>query len=186
MKISELPPEIRELAEKNRAADTVEPGNKWDSLHAAFDWDKTPEKKDFWRIWWHAKTEAEALLAIASEQEEALAVLAALNRSEPVNPLATIPSPETLRPLMEAALAVMEPNDPAKAHMAATVAIHSDNGLPSYSVYFNVDQRYFYGHGNTPAAALEQFRENYRPPLTTETRIAAPRAELAKLEGSNS
>ena len=186
MKISELPPEIRALAEKNRAADTVQRGNQSDYLVNAFQFNDTPEGFDFWHKWHIAKSPAD----VAREQEEARAVLAALNRSEPVSPLARIPSPETLRPLLEAALALMAPNDPAKPYVRASLTASADVFGPVYTLYFydysQTPSREAYGAGSTPEAALETFKAKYQPPLTTAGRIAALKAELAKLEGARS
>ena len=97
----------------------------------------------------------------------------------------TIPSPETLRPLLEAALAVMEPNDPARENINVRACLPADgSGFFSVSFYRYSEQphREAYGAGRTAEEALEAFKEKYTPPLTKKDRIAALRAELAKME----
>ena len=97
----------------------------------------------------------------------------------------TIPSPETLRPLLEAALAVMEPNDPAREHVSAFVSLPVE-GRAFYCVHFcsyrEEPTREASGTGPTPQDAFGRFRASYAPPPTKDGRIAALRAELAKLE----
>lgn len=99
----------------------------------------------------------------------------------------TIPSPETLRPLLEAALAVMEPNDPAREHVSSFMSLSSE-GRSFYCVHFcsymEKPAREASGNGKTPEEALEKFKASYKGPPTKENRIAELRAELAKLEGS--
>ncbi len=98
----------------------------------------------------------------------------------------TIPSPETLRPLLEAALAVMDPNDPAREDLSASINLKGIQKSYVVSFYFYAQNppRDCFGHGQTPEAALENFKAKYTPPPTVENRIAALRAELAKLEGT--
>jgi hypothetical protein len=155
MKISELPPEIRALAEKNRAADKVVPGNQSDDLCNAFQFNETPEGLAFWHEW--------------------------ANRHS----FASIPSPETLRPLLEAALAVMDPNDPAREHVSSFMSLPVE-GRAFYTVHFcsymEKPIREASGNGPTPQKALDKFKASYAPPPTKDGRIAALRAELAKLE----
>jgi hypothetical protein len=103
----------------------------------------------------------------------------------PAPAFAGLPQPEQLRPLLEAALAVMTRDDPAREKASATVRLNA-GGLAFFIVSFNDYRadpiREAYGTGPTPDAAIAEFAEAYQPPMTKADIIAAKRAELAALE----
>ena len=98
-----------------------------------------------------------------------------------------IPSPETLRPLLEAALAIMAPNDPARRHTSVRACLPSDgHGFFNVSFY-NYDQpeaREVYGSGSTADEALEKFKTAYRPPYSNAERAAQLRKQADELEAA--
>ena len=99
--------------------------------------------------------------------------------------LSTVPSPESLRPLLEAALAIMEPNDPAKEAVSVSINMTSENRL-TYVVSFycyGEDDRKVFASSVTRYGVIDEFKAKYAPPATRESLIAFHRAELAKLEG---
>lgn len=100
-----------------------------------------------------------------------------------------IPPPdlEQLRPLLEAALAVMTPNDPARRHTTARACLPSD-GLPFLTVsFYNYDQpgaREVFGSGQTADEALAAFKAAYRPPYSNAERAAHLRKQADELEAA--
>jgi hypothetical protein len=102
----------------------------------------------------------------------------------PTPDLSTVPSPESLRPLLEAALAIMEPNDPAKESVAVSINANSENRL-TYVVSFycyGEDERKVFASSVTRYGVIDEFKAKYVPPVTRESLIAFHRSELAKLE----
>lgn len=97
--------------------------------------------------------------------------------------LTTIPSPETLRPLLEAGLALMEANDPAKEELSVSIRLHSQHKPSVRIVCFPPDRENIFANGSTPEEALEDFRRQYPAPLTIEREIAELEARIAKLRG---
>lgn len=94
---------------------------------------------------------------------------------------------EILSKLLADGLALMEPNDPARAELSASETVAADGLGSRFAVFFWIygeKNRDVHGYGKTPEEALEDFKAKYTPPFTKENRIAELRAELAKLEGS--
>ena len=100
--------------------------------------------------------------------------------------LSTVPSPESLRPLFEAALAIMDPNDPARGRVHVGIDLSSDES-PYYTVSFfgtDTDARRCFGSAATIAGTLKMFATKYKPLPGKSDLIAFHRAELAKLEAA--
>ena len=96
------------------------------------------------------------------------------------------PDPEQLRELLNAGLAIMAPNDPAKLNLAARLAVLADCLSPivtlSFYSYAETPCRECYGSGQTAEEALEDFRTNYKAPLTPAERAAELRRQADELE----
>ena len=94
----------------------------------------------------------------------------------------------TLQKLLDDALAVMEPNDPAKTHVIASLNCRADSPTPEFVVSFYYYQespkREACGIGGTPENALAAFMADYQPPETPALKLARLKAEVAKLEGA--
>jgi len=110
-----------------------------------------------------------------------------MNKTQLITPdLSSVPSPESLRPLLEAALAIMKPNDPAKEAVSVSINATAENRL-TYVISFycyGEDQRKVYASSLTRYGVIDEFKSKYIPPVTRESQIAFHRAELAKLEAS--
>jgi len=96
---------------------------------------------------------------------------------------------EIIQKLLDDGLAVMEPNDPARELLKASLTI-SANEMPMFCVrfysYAEKPSREAFGYGNSPDEALEEFNSKYIPPLTREMEIKELETKLAALKGAQS
>ena len=102
----------------------------------------------------------------------------------PTPDLSTVPSPETLRPLLEAALAIMEPNDPAREDVSVSIRLHSNQSHSYRIATYLASCDLVISTKETITDSIEGFKIQYTPPSAIASRIAELKAELAKLEAS--
>jgi hypothetical protein len=93
--------------------------------------------------------------------------------------LTTLPKPDDLRPLQQAA----EEMFPGSKIRVCLSLDHDASHVRHlhWSIYDETSTSY--GHGTKPEEALERFASSYRPPETKADKIAKLHAEIAKLEG---
>ena len=93
---------------------------------------------------------------------------------------------QQLRDLLDAGLAIMAENDPARINLTARLSILADRSTAVVSLSFYdysvTPVRECYGGGNTTESALEDFKTNYKAPKSPAERAAELRAEADRLE----
>lgn len=102
-----------------------------------------------------------------------------------------IASPQHLQPLFDAALDIMDPNDPAREFLTVQAMLGQTFRQVYVGFTFKVDretERRAFGVGQTGEEALDRFRSYYSPDTATraerlKARIAALQAELERVEG---